>query len=157
MSMSFSTSLAVSRLSTWSLAALALGALAAGCASVTEYHPREGLVSEMGADKAKTQLKELVLRAKQTEGGLVTSVEVSDEALKVRAQQSSLGMFYQMETRQLENDIYFPLVERVDIYDNHWAFVYASGRLNLKILFADEKDAQSFADLVMSFKAAKKT
>jgi len=138
------------------IAVLAVAA-ACGCASVTDYRPNENAVKEMGADKAKTALKETVLKAQQTGLGLISSVEVTDENLKVKSQQSTLGAFYQMQTSQLETEVYFPTVERIDIYDNNWAYVYSNGnRLVLQLLFWTPQDAQRFADLVMSLHAAKK-
>jgi hypothetical protein len=134
------------------------GAIAglSGCSTMA-YQPNEGRVKELGADRARSQLKETVMRAKAAGGGVITSVDVTDEALKVKAQQTSMGMFYQIETRQLENEVYFPMVDRVDLYSNNWAFVYSQGgRLSLQVLLSTTEDAKSFADLVMSMRAAKK-
>ena len=127
-----------------------------GCASPMPYRPNEEKVKELGVEKAKKDLKEMVMRAKAAGGGVISSVEVTDEALKVKAQQSSMGMFYQIETRQLENEVYFPMLERVDIYSNNWAFVYQGGRLAMQVLLATPEEARAFADLMMSFRAYRK-
>ncbi|MGH2628729.1 MAG: hypothetical protein ACRDHY_18990 [Anaerolineales bacterium] len=133
-------------------AALTFAALAVGCAPIA-YRPNEGLTKELGLEEAKKRLKEIVIRARQAGGGIITSVDVTDEVLKVKAQQTTIGMFYQAETRQLENDVYFPTVEKVDIYENNWAYVYVTGgRLVLQVLLVTPEDAKSFADLVMSFR-----
>ena len=131
-------------------------ALSFGCAPIA-YHANEEKVKELGAEKAKKDLKELVMRAKSAGGGVVSSVDVTDDALKVKAQASSMGMWYQIETRQLENEVYFPMLDRVDIYSNNWAYVYQSGRLAMQVLLGTPEEAKSFADLLMSFKAHKKT
>ena len=117
----------------------------------------EEKVKELGVEKAKQDLKEMVMRAKAAGGGVVSSVEVTDEALKVKAQQSSMGMWYQIETRQLEHEVYFPMLDRVDIYSNNWAYIYQSGRLTMQVLLSTPEEARSFADLMMSFKALRKT
>ncbi len=141
----------------FSSALVVLGSVAfsLGCAPMP-YRPNEDRVKELGVEKAKQDLKEMVMRSKAAGGGVVTSVEVTDDALKLKAQQSSLGMFYQVETRQLENEAYFPMLERVDIYSNNWAYVYQGGRLVMQVLLATPEDARSFADLMMSFHAHRK-
>jgi hypothetical protein len=108
-------------------------------------------------EKARVQLKETVLRARQTIQGIITSVDVTEESLKVKSQQTTIGMFYIPETRQLENEVYFATLQKADIYANNYVFVYAqNGALVLQILFNELKDAQSFVDLLMSFRANKR-
>ena len=138
-------------------ALLVLGSvtLSVGCAPIA-YRPNEDRVKELGVEKAKADLKELVNRSKAAGGGAVASVEVTDDAIKVKANQTTMGAFYQMETRQIESTAEFPTLDRVDIYSNNWAYVYQSGRLAMQILFATPEDARSFADLMMSFRAQKK-
>ena len=139
-------------------AILFLGTLAVGSGcSVMPYQPNEGKVRELGKSGARTELKATVLRARAAGGGTITGVEVGDESLKVKAQHGQMGMFYQVSTVQVENEIYFGLVDRVDLYSNNWAYVYQrGGQLGLQVLLASPEDAKTFADLVMSLRAQKK-
>jgi len=139
---------------TWSVTSCAfLVAAASGCSTI-EYKADSEVVKRLGAAEAKTKLKALAMGAAATGGGVVTSVDVTDESLKVKSQQTTLGLFYVPETRQLENEVYFRAVDRVDLYSNKWAYVYASGgRLVLQVLFKTLEETKSFADLVLSFKA----
>jgi len=137
----------------WPITSCALFAVAAGCSTI-EYQPDTGLVARLGPAEARTKLKGLVMGAQATGGGVVTGVDVTDESLKVKSQQTTLGLFYAPETRQLENEVYFRAVERVDIYSNNWAYVYASGgRLVLQVLFKTLDEAKILADLVLSLKS----
>ncbi|MBI4602528.1 MAG: hypothetical protein HY721_11265 [Planctomycetes bacterium] len=136
--------------------ALLLAALSAGCSPIA-YKANDGLAKEVGVEEAKKRLKELVHRAQATGGGVVTSVDVTDESLKVKSQQSTVGVFYQLETRQLENEVYFAALDRVDLYSNNWAYVYASGgRLVLQVLLPTPEEARTFADLVTSLAALRR-
>src|SRR5262245_42870040 len=129
------------------LAVLGTVALSFGCAPMA-YRPNEDRVKELGVDKAKQDLREMVLRSKAAGGGVANAAEVSDESLKVKAHQTTMGAFYQVETRQIDSEVYFNMLERVDIYSNNWAYVYQSGgRLVLQILLATPEDARAFADL----------
>jgi len=130
-------------------------ALSFGCAPIP-YHANEERVKEVGVEKAKQDLKEMVLRSKAAGGGVVAGVEVTDEALKVKAHQTTMGAFYQVQTNQLDSEVSFAILERVDIYSNNWAYVYQSGRIVLQVLLATPEDARAFADLMMSFHAQKK-
>ena len=126
--------------------------LALGCSTI-EYQPNKEVVKQLGPAEAKNKLKGLVMQAKGTGVGSVTAVEVSDESLKVKSQQTTPGLFYVPETRQLDNEVYFRAVERVELYSNNWAYVYVSGnRVVFQILFQTLDETKQFADLIMSFK-----
>ena len=96
--MSKTHSRAALRLSSAVLVAL----LASACASPLSYQPNANLVTELGTDTTKTRLKETVMRAKESGGGHVVGVEVTDEALKVQSQQTTPGVFWIPETRHLQ-------------------------------------------------------
>jgi hypothetical protein len=52
-------------------ATLLVGAVITGCISLIPYAPKETLVKDLGMEKARVQLKETVLRARQTIQGII--------------------------------------------------------------------------------------
>ena len=136
------------------VAALMMLALAVGggCAPTVTYQPRHTLVQELGQDAAQRQLRDVLLRATFPK---VTVVSFTEDAVIIKSQQSHLGVFYQTVTQQMEDALYFANVERLELYENNYVFIYyGSDRLQMKIRFPTREDAQTFADLVWSLRAA---
>ncbi len=125
-----------------------------GCAAVQDYQPKTNMIQEMEIKDAQRQLRDILLRATFPK---VTSVSFTEDAIKIKSQQSHLGFFYQTVTNQLENDLYFSLLDRMQIYENNFVFIYGSGnRLQMKILFPTKEEAQTFMDLLWSLRSAHK-
>jgi hypothetical protein len=125
--------------------------LGTGCAPTVHYQPKVSLVQEMGLKDVQRRLRDVLLHATFPK---VTSVSFAEETVKIKSQQSHLGMFYQTVTQQLENDLYLSQLERVEIYKNNYVFIYGSGKLQMKILFPSREEAQTFVDLLWSLRSA---
>lgn len=137
-------------MTTRSLLALSL-LLLAGCPSTTAYKPRDGALQELDASDAGTRLRETVSRAIEPP---IVWVAVDDEALRYKHKEVVRGPFgIPTGSKERSKDLFYVNVRRVELYDNGWAYVYGVGdRLLAKLLFETQRDASSFADLLMSFR-----
>lgn len=133
----------------WMIAATLLALT--GCPSTTAYKPREGALKELESQDAETRLRETVGRAVEPP---IVYVNVDDDALRYRHKEVVRGPFG-IPTGSVERtkELFYVNVRRVELYENGWAYVYGIGnRLQAKLLFDTERDASSFADLLMSYR-----
>ena len=129
----------------------ACAALACGCMSPIPYTPDENLVQSLGPEKAKEELEIITSRAVEPQIGMV---ELTDDSLHYRWNQTQLGAFYQSVTNTIDTQIFFANLSRLEIYENHNVFLYAPNDSRVdKIRFATAEDAKRFSDLLLSFKA----
>lgn len=129
----------------------AIAALACGCMSPIPYTPDESLVKSLGPEKAKQELEILLARSVEPQVGMV---EVKDDALHYRWNQSSLGAFYQTVTTSIDTEIFYANLNRIEIYENHNVFIWGPNDARVdKVRFATAEEARKFADLLMSFRA----
>lgn len=130
----------VQRYVTLSLLLLVCGAsaLSAGCTPI-QYQPKEGIVDTLGVPQAQQRLQEVLLRAVAPR---IDTVEVTDDFLR-----------YHIAHTSYEVRILFENVSQMDVFENHYVFIWASGkRILAKILFVNDEDAKMFVDLVSSFR-----
>jgi hypothetical protein len=125
-------------------------ALATGCVAVVPYTPNTDLVTSSNREQVQSDMRELVLRAKEPQ---ITGLEFNDQTITIKSQAQHIGMFWQAVTSQLVNDIHLPSLQRAEVYENHYVYLYGPGdRLLIKVLFTDAADAQKFCDMMFSLK-----
>jgi hypothetical protein len=116
--------------------------LSVGCPMVVPYQPDEGLVGEIGPKRARQILEETLLRALTPR---ILDAHVTNKFMHYR---------YQVGLTSFDARVYFQNVGRVEIFDNNYVFLRTAGEVVLaQILFANDGDAKTFADLVTSFRA----
>jgi hypothetical protein len=127
-----------------------LGALGVSYAGLVPYRPNEKLINEIGVRKAEQLLKDTVSRSLNPQ---VVEVEVTDDFLFYRYRQKIAGF----DTGALlENRVHFLNVSKVQVFTNHLIIVRTANEVVLaQMLFANAETAQTFADLLMSFRARK--
>lgn len=132
--------------------AFLLGYLCVSCVPTTSYQANEQLVGQLGIERTRQNLDEVMARSINPR---VTSVEVTDEFVLYRYQQPLHGPWgIQTGTIPGENRIFFAHIGGVDIYENHLTQVRtAEKRVLGQLVFATDQDARAFADLLMSLRA----
>ena len=131
----------VQRYVTLSMLLLVCGAsvLSVGCTPI-QYQPKEGIVDTLGVPQARQRLQEILLHAVAPR---IDTVEITDDFLR-----------YHITHTTYEVRIPFENVSQMDVFENHYVFIWAAGkRILAKILFANDEDAEMFVDLVSSFRA----
>ncbi len=126
--------------------------LAVGCPAVVPYQPNERVVVDLGVAQARKRLEETLSRSINPR---VIDVQVTQEFVNYRYQQPILGPFgAQVGTTMAENRVHFRNVGRVEIYDTNVVFLRAANENILaQFIFANQDDAKTFADLILSFRA----
>lgn len=124
-----------------------LSALISGCSSASMYQPNAEIVKTMGVEQAKQRLKETVLRSVNPQ---VVEADVTDEFLRYRYRQAIAGF---QTGAVLENQIAFLNAVQVEVHTNNVVNVRTSaGVLIAQLVFGNEQDARTFADLLASFR-----
>ena len=115
------------------------------------YRPNLTAVDELGLPEVKQRLSETLGRAVAPPIG---SVEVTSHALTYRWHQTLHGPYgIPMGSVPHDTQIHFANVINVQIYTNHWVFIWGHPqRILAKVLFASGEDARTFADLVLSMR-----
>jgi hypothetical protein len=108
----------------------------------------------MGPDQAAQQLRETLLRSINPR---ITDVEITTDFLNYRYQQPILGPYgipVGYSPALAENRVAFLNVGRVEVFSNNLVFVRTSSEIVIaQIVFGNELDARTFADLMLSFRA----
>jgi hypothetical protein len=116
-----------------------VGAAAVGCPRPVAYQPQTGLVASLGEQEAEQRLKDVLFRAVNPR---IDVAEINDDFLR-----------YHVQGTTVEIVVYFKDVQRPEVFDNHWVYLWKDERHTLaRILFANQEDAKRFADLFMSFR-----
>jgi hypothetical protein len=116
-----------------------VGAATVGCPRPIAYQPQTGLVASLGEQKAEQRLKDVLLRAVNPR---IDAAEINENFLR-----------YHVNGTTVEIAVYFKDVQRADVFDNHWVYLWKDERHTLaRILFANQEDAKRFVDLFMSFR-----
>jgi hypothetical protein len=117
-----------------------VGTLCVGCPSTIQYQPNDSLVETMGVSQAQQRLTEVLLRAVNPK---IDRVEITDEFLR-----------YHLTATTYEIRLFFKDVNRVEVFNNSVVLVWGQNNaILIRPLFTNTQDAQTFADLVLSFKA----
>ena len=126
-------------------------ALCVGCPATVQYQPNDRLISELGLPQARQRLNDALSRSINPR---ITDVEITDDFVRYRYQQPIYGPYWiQMDATVAENRIIFSHIDRVEVYDNHFVFIWDTTRINVaKVLFSNDADARMFADLMSSFR-----
>jgi hypothetical protein len=120
----------------------------AGCATTLPYQPNEQIVQTLGVSSAKQRLKETLLRSINPQ---MVEVEVTDEFLSYRYRQVIAGF---PTGAILKNRIYFMNAVHIDVFTNNVVNIRTSAQhLIAQVIFGNEQDVKTFADLVSSFRA----
>lgn len=129
-----------------------ISALAAGCPAVVSYQPNDRLVVDLGVEQARKRLQETLSRSINPR---VIEVQVTQEFVNYRYQQPILGPFgAQVGVTMAENRVHFQNVSRVEVFENNVVFLRAANEIILaQLIFANQDDAKTFADLILSFRA----
>ena len=127
-----------------------LSVLSTGCPAPTSYQPNDRVVSELGVERSKQRLKEILLRSINPQ---VVEVEVTDEYFAYRFRQAIAGF---QTGAVLDNRVFFPNAVYVNVYDNNTVNVLTSNQqVVAQLVFGNNDDARMFADLVTSFRLRK--
>jgi hypothetical protein len=141
------------RLSFLAASVLLGSALSTGCVSVVPYQPDEGLVTQLGQDAAKRELSDTLSRAILPR---VSAVNATDDYVEYDWQQSHPGPFFAPIVTGNKTQIRYANIGRIEIYANNYVFVWWPGdQRRDEVQFANPEDARKFADLLMSFRAAR--
>ncbi len=129
-----------------------ISALAVGCPAVVSYQPNERLVVDLGVEQARKRLEETLSRSINPR---VIDVQVTQEFVNYRFQQPILGPFFaQVGVQMAENRVHFVNVSRAEVFENNVVFLRAANEIVLaQFIFANQEDAKTFADLILSFRA----
>jgi hypothetical protein len=130
----------VQRYVTLSMLLLVCGAnaLSTGCTPI-QYQPKAGIIDTLGVPQAQQRLKEILLRSVAPR---IDTVEITGDFLR-----------YHITHTTYEVRIPFENVSQMDVFENHYVFIWAPGKKILaKILFVNDEDAKMFVDLVSSFR-----
>jgi len=124
-----------------------LSVLSVGCPAPTAYQPNDRIVNELGVERSKQRLKEILLRSINPQ---VVEVEVTDESFAYRFRQAVAGF---QTGAILDNRVFFPNAVYVNVYDNNTVNVLTSNQqLVAQLVFGNNDDARLFADIVTSFR-----
>jgi hypothetical protein len=125
-----------------------LSLLNIGCPSTLPYEPNDRLVNELGASQARQRLKEILLRSINPR---IIEVEVTDDFFHYRYRQVIAGF---PTGAILDNRVYFLNAVRVEAFQTNVVNIWTSTpHLIAQIIFGNEQDTRTFADLVTSFRA----
>jgi hypothetical protein len=132
-----------------------VGTLGVGCPRPIQYQPNDRLIETMGVSQAQKRLTEVLFRSINPR---VTSVEVTDDFLHYRYQVPLIGPFgAQVGSTMSENRVFFVNVSRVEVFANNLVFLRTSAeQIIAQVVFGNIEDAQTFADLVLSFRTARR-
>ena len=135
------------------LVVCSISALAVGCPAVVSYQPNERLVHDLGVEQARKRLEETLSRSINPR---VVDVQVAQEFVHYRYQQPIPGWFYGVPVgvTMAENRVHFANVSRVEIFETNVVFLRTANDIILaQLIFANQEDAKTFADLILSFRA----
>lgn len=120
-----------------------LSVLSVGCSPVAQQ-PNTRLATEMGVPQAQQYLEEVLLRSLNPP---ISAVEVTAEFVRVDLANTT----YQVR-------VFFNEVQRTEVFKNHLVFLWgAHERILFRPVFTNHQDAQAFADLMLSFRTAKRS
>jgi hypothetical protein len=123
----------------WKLLVCVFGTLSVACPSTIQYQPNDRLVETMGVSQAQQRLTEVLLRAVNPK---IDRVEVTDEFVR-----------YHLTGTTYEIRLFFKDVNRVEVFNNSVVLVRGQNSdILIRPLLANTQDAQTFADLVLSFR-----
>ncbi|MGE0708533.1 MAG: hypothetical protein AB7N76_23120 [Planctomycetota bacterium] len=134
-------------------ALLALCCLVApGCIAKVPYAPNGGLVEELGEEQAVLEFRDLLTARLQSPA--IVAVEVTDKAFIYRYVGAHTFYWGALAVGDATLRILFDTIARVDLYENHKAFMIDGGeqRVGHELLFHTMDDARRFADFIASFK-----
>ena len=124
-----------------------LSLLNVGCPSTLPYEPNDRLVNELGASQARQRLKETLLRSINPQ---MIEVEVTDDFFHYPYRQVIAGF---PTGAILDNRVYFLNAVRVEAFQTNAVNIWTSApHLIAQIIFGNEQDTRTFADLVTSFR-----
>jgi hypothetical protein len=124
-----------------------LSGFISGCSSASMYQPNAEIVKTMGVEQAKQRLKETTLRSINPQ---IVEADVTDEFLRYRYRQAIAGF---QTGAILENQIAFLNAVQVQVNTDNVVNVRTSaGVLIAQLVFGNEQDAKTFADLLASFR-----
>lgn len=119
-----------------------ISVLSVGCSTV-ERQPNDRLAAEMGMPQARKYLEEVLLRSVNP---LINGVEVTEEFVRVDVTNTT----YQVR-------VFFKEVQRTEVFKNNLVILWgAHERLLFRPTFANQQDAQTFADLILSLRTAQR-
>jgi hypothetical protein len=129
-----------------------ISALAVGCPAVVSYQPNERLIVDLGVEQARKRLEGTLSRSINPR---VIDVQIAQEFMHYRYQQPILGPYgIQVGATVAENRVHFLNVSRVEIFETNVVFLRAANEIILaQFIFANQEDAKTFADLILSFRA----
>jgi hypothetical protein len=136
------------------LASLVLAGLLSGCASVVPYTPKETVLDERAPGEAQSLLETTVARAIEPRIASAHADPNGDSLhyVYIVVDRGPFGIPVGNHEEQMQ--LFYVNIDRIDVYDNHYVYVYGNEhRLLAKLLFDSAADAKSFADLMMSFRA----
>jgi hypothetical protein len=120
--------------------------MTAGCATAPQYQPQSNRVTTLGHSRAQEVLQEVTRRSINPQ---MVEVTVTEDAVRYRFKQVIAGF---ATGAILENTVYFLNAEQVQVYPNNVVILRTMpGNLLAKIVFGNQTDARTFADLVASF------
>jgi len=118
-----------------------------------QYQPNAGVVNTLGVPQARQLMKDTLGRAVSPR---IMEADVTDDFVLYRYQEQIRGAFgIPVATMPgfVENRIALLNVGRVEVFSNNLVFVRTSGDVLLgQVLFGNEQDAKTFADLLISFR-----
>ena len=133
------------------LLALATGGLGTGCIATVPYEPNQAISDDLGVYEAQRRLEETLARAIEPP---IIAPEVTESSFGYTFKEIIRGAYYiPMGSVENYNRIYFANVGRLELYENHYVYVYGhDDRLINKVLFGSAEDATLFIDLVWSLR-----
>ncbi len=130
-----------------------ISTLAVGCPAVVSYQPNEKVVVDLGVEQARKRLEGTLSRSINPR---IIDVQVAQEFVHYRYQQPIPGWFYGVPVGVTiaENRVHFLNVSRVEIFETNVVFLRTANDIILaQFIFANQEDAKTFADLILSFRA----
>jgi hypothetical protein len=124
--------------------------LSVGCPATAPYQPNDKIVNELGVERAKQRLREIVIRSVSPQ---VVNVEVTDDYFAYNFRQAIAGF---QTGAIINNRVYFLNAVLVNVYDNNLVNVLTSNQqVVAQLTFGNPDDARMFGDLVTSFRLRK--
>jgi hypothetical protein len=115
-----------------------LGIVVGGCMTAVSHQPNERLAAELGPPQAHTRLEEVLLRSVNPP---INAVEITNDFVRVDLTNTT----YQVR-------VFFKDVQRAELFKNHLVVLWGTGeRILFRPVLADAQDAQTFADLMLSW------
>lgn len=125
----------------------ALNGLMSGCTPTIPYQPNARLVDTLGVAQAKQRLKETTLRSINPQ---IVDADVTDDFLRYRFRQVIAAF---PTGAIVDHQIAFLNAVHVDVFTNNVVNVRTSANhLIAQLVFGNEQDARTFADLLTSFR-----